>query len=151
MAATPRISGFNANEVRAGLRLAMEVGLPPDIADQPVFVFPGEIVDDGLERDAEGTPLDWRATKQRGPDETVQVPCAIEYMDGYGDGNIENFGVVMPSRVALTFLDEDYVEIRGFSYVMIGGNRYNYQRTEPPIGLVSVGVWRVHVRSDDEG
>lgn len=149
MASDPRIEGFDAAEVRAGLHLAMQVGLPTDVADQPTFVFPAQFVT-GQPSDPEGTPYAWDAPRTRaGADTTFQVPCAIEYVDG--EGKIENFGVIAPSRVILTLLDVDYEIIVGFSYCVIGGNRYFYRRTETPLGLVSVGVFRIHCQSDDEG
>lgn len=150
MATDPQIDGFNADEVRAGLHLAMQVGLPTDVADQPTFVFPAGVLSTGDRRDAEGTPFDFRITKTKaGQDTTFQVPCAIEYSDG--DGKIENFGIIVPSKVILTLLDVDYDIVKGFSYCVIGGNRYFYRRTETPLGLVSVGVYRIHCQSDDEG
>lgn len=150
MATDPQIAGFDPEEVRAGLHLAMQIGLPVDFADQPTFVFPGGYVEaDVDQRDSEGTPFDYRNTRTKRPDRTYQVPCAIEYVDG--EGKIENFGLIAPSKVVLTLLDQDHEIIMGFSYVVIGGNRYTYRRTETPLGLVSVGVYRVHCQSDDEG
>lgn len=150
MASDPLIEGFDASEVRAGLHLAMTIGLPTDIAEQPTFVFPAKTVDTGDDRDAEGTPMDYRLRRTKvGQDSTYQVPCAIEYVDG--DGKVAGFGIVSPSKLILNLLDEDYRIIKGFSYCVVAGNRYFYRRTEPPIGLVSIALYRVHVQSDDEG
>lgn len=149
MAFDPQIAGFNADEVRAGLTLAMNIGMPVELEEQPVFVFPGGILADGSKRDSAGVPFDWEAGRDRSPDVTVQVPCAIEYVDGAG--KLEGFGVVAPSKLVLTLLDVDHAQIEGFSYVVIAGNKYNYRKTAPPLGLVSVGVYQVHVESDDEG
>ena len=146
----PEIPDFDAEEVRAGLTLAMNVGLPVQLEDRPTFVFPSEITDTGIARDLEGVPFDWKGDRTpTGPDTTYQVPCGIEYIDD--TGKVEAFGQMSPSRVILSILDEDYALIEGFSYVVIGGVKYHYQRTEPPIGLVSVGVYQVHCRADDEG
>ncbi len=150
MATDPLIEGFDAAEVRAGLHLAMRVGLPTDVSEQPIFVFPAGTLMTGGARDSEGTPLDYRVTKVKsGRDTTFQVPCAVQYVDGAG--KIEAFGIVAPSQVVLTLLDVDYHIIAGFSYVVIAGNRYFYERTEPPMGLVSIGLYQIHCRSDDEG
>ena len=150
MASDPQIDGFDPDEVRDGLRLAMAVGLPAEVADQPVFVFPPTPVDTGDDTDGNGVPFDWRAGRAAaGAPTTFQVPCAIEYIDG--QGKIENFGLMAPTRLLLTLLDEDYALIKGFSYVVIAGNQYFYAKTRPPLGLVSVGVWQVEVRTDDEG
>lgn len=77
------------------------------------------------------------------------MPCAVEFHDT--GGTMGAAGNVSTSEVVLTLLDEDYAQVRGFAYVVIGGVRYNYQRDQAPIGLVSVGVYQVHCLSDDEG
>lgn len=149
MAATPSIQGFDADAVRAGLRLAMQVGLPTVTADQPTFFMPTTITPTGSRvLDGQGVPFDPANQPTRSATDKRQVPCAIEYSDG--PGKIENFGVVTPSKVILTLLDEDYTTIQGFSFVVISGQRFNYAFTEPAQGLVDVGVWRIHCRADDE-
>lgn len=141
------VPGFNAADVRAGLRLAMTIGLPPVEADQPTFYFPREVTN--TERaDDEDVPFDPDARPTLAPARSVKVPCAVEYFDAAG--KIENFGVITPSKIAVTLLDEDHDKVRGFEYVVIGGDRYWYRRTEPPLGLVSVGVWIVHCTAEDE-
>lgn len=142
-----QVPGFDAAAVRAGLRLAMGVGLPPIAADQPTFYFRREITNTTA-ADDEDVPFDPDARPTLAPAVFKRVPCAVEYRDG--EGKIENFGIITPSRVVLTFLDEDYLQIKGFEYVVIGGDRYWYRRTEPPIGLVSVGVWTIHCTAEDE-
>lgn len=150
MASDPRIEGFDADEFREGIWTAMAVGLPPELEDQPAFVTPAAVLDTGDERDADGVAFDWRGARARiGSDTVTQVPCAVEYVDAAGEAS--NFGLVAPTRVILTLLDEDYTEVEGFSYVVIGGNKYLYERTEPPVGMVDVTIWRVHCRTDDEG
>lgn len=143
------LPGFDPVAVRAGIRLAMQVGLPVQTADQPTFYFKGAPTT-GVGTDGHGAPLAWDGTRSSAaPKAAVQVPCAIDYQD---DAGLENgFGPVSSSRLVLTLLDEDYDAVKGFAYVAIGGNRYDYERTEPPMGLVSVGVWQVHVRAVDEG
>jgi hypothetical protein len=150
MALDPRIEGFDADAFRDGIWTAMAVGLPPELEDQPAFVIPAAVVDTGDERDVDGVPFDYTKDQAKvGEDTVTQVPAAIEYFDA--DGILTNFGAIAASKVVLTLLDEDYEAIKGFSYVVIGGNKYAYQRTEPPMGMVDVAIWRVHCRSDDEG
>lgn len=148
MATDPRISGFDADAVRSGLRLAMKVGLPPDAAEQPTFFFPREYTTTDA-TDQEGVPFSPDGRRNAPPPRSVKVDCAIEYRDG--EGKLENFGVIVPARVVLTLLDLDYVRIKGFEYVVIGGGKYYYRRTETPKGLVSVGLYKVHCVSEDEG
>jgi hypothetical protein len=150
MADTPQISGFNPDEVRAGLRLAMQVGLPVTPVDQPTFYFEQTVTTDGAHKvDSGGTPYlpTYRPTVVQGPG--IKVPCAVEYVDG--EGKIIAFGTIVPARVKLTFLDQDYAKVKGFWFVAIGGTKYFYKRDEPPLGLVSVGIHIVHCMAEDEG
>lgn len=150
MALDPRIEGFDAAAFRDGIETAMMVGLPPDLADQPTFVTPAAVVDTGADRDTGGVAFDWTEPREKvGADTATQVPAAIEYFDA--DGQLVNFGSVSSSKIVLTLLDQDYEEVVGFSYVVVGGNKYTYERTEPPIGMVDVAIWRIHCRTDDEG
>ena len=143
------IEGFDADEVRAGLRIAMGVGLPVDTADQPLFCFPVTPVA-STATDSSGTPFDWQSGRNdNAVAAPVHVPCAMEYTDA--SGGTGAFGVVSPSHILLTLLDEDFEQVKGFDRVIIGGNVYFYQRTLAPLGLVSVGIWQVLVRTDDEG
>lgn len=142
------IPGFDADEVRAGLHLAMTVGLPPNAADQPIFHFPPTPTADA-DSDGQGTPLDWQGSRVETPaPPSVSVPCAIEAIDD--QGNVTAFGTVSSTRLVLTFLDVDYDKVEGFAYVLVGGNQYFYQRTLPPMGLVSIGIVQVVVRTTDE-
>lgn len=150
MAIDPRIEGFDADAFRDGIWTAMAVGLPPELEDQPTFVTPAPVVDTGDERDVDGIAFDWTKSRTKvGADTATQVPAAIEYFDA--DGLLTNFGSVAASKIVLTLLDEDYEAVKGFSYVVVGGNKYTYERTEPPLGMVGVAIWRVHCRTDDEG
>lgn len=149
MATDPRITGFDATDVRNGLRTAFRVGMPPLDDDQPTFFMPRTSTSTAT-LDGTGTPFDPTATPVRSPVTSHKVPCSIEYVNG--NGKIESFGVTMlqPSRVVLTLLDDDYAVVKGFEYVVISGVRYWYKRTESTKGLVSVGLYKVHCVSEDE-
>lgn len=150
MATDPQIEGFDADAVRAGLRTAMRVGMPPVAGDQPVFFIPQSQPTPSEAVDQDGVPFDPTFVPDRVPPRKVSgVTCAVEYSDG--EGKIETFGVIVPSKVKLTFLDEDYQQVVGFEYVVISGRKYLYQRTETTKGLVSVGLYVVHCTAEDEG
>lgn len=138
---------IDADDFRRSIRSVMTMGLPPDLADQPAFVFPGDIVNSDP-ADDEDVPFDSEARPTVAAPVIVRRPCAIEYVDNAG--KMENFGLVVKSKVMLTLLDEDYEAIKGFSYVVIGGDRFIYTKTETPIGLDTVGVWIVHATAEDD-
>lgn len=142
------IPGFDPDEVRAGLRLAMQVGLPPVSEDQPTFMFDAQTIIEG-DTDGQGTPLDWQElANQVDGKAPVKVPVAIDFLDDAGQ--VTGFGVTASTRLLLTFLDEEFEKVRGFSHVVLGGNTYRYDKTLPPLGLVSIGIWQVQVRTADE-
>jgi len=150
VASTPQIPNFDAAAVRAGLRLAMQVGLPVVVEDQPTFFMPTVVTGDGAHRlDQQGTPFDPAYRPARAQVAGIQVPCAVDYRDSAGSN--EAMGPVSSTGVVLTLLDEDHTKVKGFAYVVIGGVKYNYLRTDRPQGLVSVGIFTVHCLSDDEG
>ena len=150
VATDPRITGFDANAVREGIRLAMQVGLPVMVQDQPTFFMPTHVADDGQHAlDQGGLSFLPQHRPARTQASGIRVPCAVEYKDAAG--TLEAPGLVSPTAVVLTLLDEDYAQIKGFAYVVIAGIRYSYQHVEKPNGLVSVGVYTIHCLSDDEG
>lgn len=147
MANDPALAGFDANAVRAGLRLAMTVGLAPDAGDQPTFFMPAVETSSAV-LDQGGVPFSPAGQRTFAPRTSFTVPCGVEYQDG--PGKLENFGVIVPSKVILTLLDEDYDVVKGFEFVVISGTRYFYRRTEPQKGLVTLGIWKVHCVSEDQ-
>lgn len=139
--------GFNADEVRAGLRLAMSVGLPPVEVEQPTFFF-ARVASTNANADEDEVPFDVTKRRTLAPPVSVRVPCAVEYFDN--QGKIENFGIIVPSKIEITLLDQDYARVKGFEYVVVGGNKYWYTRTAPPMGLVSVGVYTIYCNAEDQ-
>lgn len=126
----------------------MVFGLPSQANDQPTFYMPQTATStDPL--DDEGVPFDPSVTPTYSTLVKKKATCAVEYVDG--EGKVENFGVLVPSKVKLTILDQDYAPVRGFHYVVIQGQKYYYQRTEPPVALGNVDVYTVHCRAEDEG
>ena len=149
MAASGTPASFNKDAVRAGLLTAMNFGLPTESADQPTFFMPTETVTASGPYDDEGVAYDPAATYTTSTLVKKAVACAVEYMDG--EGKIETFGVIAPSRVKLTLLDTEYDLIKGFAFCVIEGQKYWYQRTEPPVALGTIDVYTIHCKSEDEG
>jgi hypothetical protein len=144
MAGTPE--GFNAAEVREGLRLAMTVGLPPTVDDQPTFYMPrtstsaGPVDDHGVPYSPDVVPIQSTLVRRT-------VTCAVEYLDA--PGKLEAFGILVPAKIKITVLDEEYALIAGFEYVVIKGQRFFYRYTEPPVGLGTVTVYTIHCVAED--
>lgn len=142
-------AAFDAAAFRNGIHFAMAMGLPTVVADQPTFYFAQPRTYD-VPVDEEGVPYD--PTAQPLPLASgvrpVQVPCAVEYYDAFGE--IITFGAVTPSRVVLTLLDTEFPQVEGFTHVEIGQERYVFRHWEVPIGLFDVGVHRVWCLNENE-
>lgn len=138
---------FPRAEIIAGLRQAMGFGEPTRVEDRATFVsfrdLPGNVPTDD-----DGVPWDVNARRVRTPSASVQVACAIEWSDAAD--RRETFGTINPTGIKLTLLDPDYQKVKGFEYVVIGGDKYLPRETEPPIALGSIDVWVVHVAAEDE-
>lgn len=139
--------GFSSAQFKDAIHLAMQMGAAPDPADQVKFHFPSQLVFNGS-ADGQEVPFDPTATVTSTTPTPVHVDCAIEYLD-YED-QVTSFGLMAPTRVALTLLDDDYEQVKDCSYVVIGGDRYDYRRTEPPAGLFDVGLYVMHFTARNE-
>jgi hypothetical protein len=98
--------------------------------------------------DDDNVPFDPTTTVQRVNAPPVRVPCSVEYIDA--EGQPVPFGTVTASRIKCSLLDEDYVRVKDCAYVVIGGEKYLYRRTEPPSGLFDVGLYVMHFRAENE-
>lgn len=142
-----RNSGFDSRAFREGIRFVYNMAASPVADEQATFYKPSSLVYN-LPTDDDNVPFDPSSTVQRVQPDPIKVPCGIEYFDA--EGQDVPFGVVTVSRVACTLLDEDYRKVKDATYVVIGGDRYLYQRTEPPSGLFDVGLYVMHFKSENE-
>lgn len=139
--------GFNAAAFRDAIHFAMQMGAPPDAGERVTFHFASQLVYNGS-IDGDAVPFDPTVTVTSTEPPTKQVDCAVEYFDS--ENQPTNFGLLAPSRIAVTLLDVDYAQVKTCSYVVVHGDRYDYRRTEPPSGLFDVGVYTMHFTSNSE-
>jgi hypothetical protein len=144
VAGTP--AGFNADAVRAGLHTAMQFGTPADVGMRATFVT---LVADttAAPADDDGTPFDPAASITVGTPKSVQLLCAVEYVDALD--KLTAFGYTTPARVHITLLDTEYSQIVGFDYVVVGGVRYDYRKLQPPLGMGPITVYVVECEAVD--
>lgn len=141
--------GGGANRFREGIRFAMEMGAPPEEANQATFTFPPvlEYVE-GEEVDSSGVPFDPTVPVRETRPDPVRVPCAIEYYDERGQQT--SFGDLHATRVKVLLLDEEHEKVEGCDAVLLGGDRYLYRYTTPPSGLFSVGIFELWFHAEIE-
>lgn len=141
-------TGFNAAAFRAGIRFAMTMGAPPADADALKFHWNPTVTSSGV-MDGDGVPFDPAApvtrTQTKAP---VSRPCAVEFIDAAGE--VTAFGVVVPSKVRVTLLDEDYQAVKDADYVVIGGDKYVRDEQPPSYGLFDVGVFQIVYVAENE-
>lgn len=140
-------SSFNREQVREGLLTAMRFGEPTRDADKVTFFFPRR-ADTGQPADQEGVPFDPSVRPEDVGDDAVTVECAVDYMDR-SEELTEGAGELKASRILITLLDTEYQQVRDFSYATIGGQRYNYSETIPPVALGTIDVWQVMCTAED--
>lgn len=141
-------SGFDADGFREGIRFAMTMGLPEDESQRATFYFaPARTLDGKI--DSNDLPLDWAAdiVDDDTPD-PVTVPVAFE-MDSRANEQTAAGRFDTPT-VTITVLDEDYADIEGASYCVIGDATYDIEFVGPPLGLFDVTIYQLFLRARDE-
>lgn len=135
-------SGFNPGEFRDAIHFAMRLGAAPEADEQITFHFESQLTYNLAHTDGANVPFDPTATVTAYTPEALRVDCAVEYFDA--ENQPTGFGLLAPTRLAITLLDEDYEKVKNASYVVAHGDRYDYRRTEPPSGLFDVGLYVMH-------
>ncbi len=141
-------ASFDPGEFRTAIRATMLMGMPESTAERATFRW--NVEKEFAKEDAGGQPFDWTSTPTTTVTKVdVQVPVAVEFSrttDVAGNA-IGNFDM---SRAVLTLLDVDQELVEGADEVVLGGNTYDVEFLEPPVGLFSVTVYRWHIRARDE-
>lgn len=138
---------FKAGQFRSAIRFVFDMAAPPVAADQLRFHF-NPTTTSVAARDGDGVPFDPAAAvvvAQRPP---LQRPCLVEYVDAAEDPTA--FGTVVPSKLRVTLLDEDYAYVKDADYVMIGGDRYLRHHEPPSYGLFDVGLHTLYFAAENE-
>lgn len=138
---------FNETGFLAGISTAMRVGVPEREADQLVFVFGDDVSVTGSQ-DADEVPYDPAVVPTVVAGKRVRVLCAAEYLDARGQA--VEFGIITPSSLRITLMDAEYQKVKGFAFVVAGGDKYLYRRTAPAMGMVTATVWTIYCVAEDE-
>ena len=143
--------GFSAEDFNAAIRYVMGMGAPPTPGEEATFHF-ARTTTQTVPAAEDGVPFapgDVREGEEPAP---VTVPCAVESVQrGLGRGEVDsNLGIITPTRITVTLLEDDYRQVASTAYVVIAGDRYDYRSTEAPMGLFDVGVWVMHFTSPQD-
>lgn len=138
---------FNGPTFRNAIRFVFEMETSNDPNSAITFHFDDTVSFTGP-RDGDDVPFDPRTPVVRTQHTTVRVPCDVEFQKA-GDEPTA-FGVVVPAKVKVTLLDQDYEKIKGASYVTVGGDRYAYHYEQPDYALFDVGIHEILYTAENE-
>jgi hypothetical protein len=125
------------------------MGLPSDISERATFKWLP--VREFTVKDRSNRPYDWTdspTTEEIHAD--VQIPVAVEYVARGSQSRDTAAGRFDPSAATLTILDIHYPQVQGATQVEFDGNTYDIVFWEPPLGLFSVSIYKVHLSARDE-
>lgn len=140
-------SSFSADAFRAAIRFAMALGAPPAAGDQLTFHW-NPTSTTIASKDGEGVPFDPAASVSRTTPTPLTKPCAVEFVDASEQPT--PFGTVIPSKVRVILLDEDYLAVQTADYVVIAGDKYVRSHEPPSVGLFDVGVHTIVFAAENE-
>lgn len=153
-----RQAGFNADEVRSGLRFAMQMGLPGTVSERVTFFWNSDKT--YTNSDVTGNPYDWTetpASTDSRPDEpgSLTLPVAVEFASRGTDSSGTRVGDFDNPRVKLTLLDEEYASIDDDTLglpngVVVDGSTYDIEFWAPPVGLFDLTVHEAFCKARDE-
>lgn len=140
-------SDFDGAGFRDAIHEVMLMGAPVPEGERAKFYFTKTLVYN-TPTDDNNTPFDPDATVTETQPDPVTVNCGVEYFDATDQPTV--FGSVTATRLVITVLDEEYDRVKGCSYVVMGGERYFYKKTEVPRALFDVGVYVLHFRAEND-
>lgn len=142
-------TGFDSKLFKESIKKVMKMGLPETTNLRPTFRW--TTVKTFGQSDSGGKA--W--TKNSSPVTTVshadvQIDCAVQFIVARGGGVGNMVGEFNNPHVIITVLDTDYALVGGANKVLLGGDTYNIDYVEPPIGLFDVTVYNIHCTAQDE-
>ena len=103
--------------------------------------------------DEEGTPWDFTAVLESSTIiQPVQVVCAYEFFSPLGrqGGFPTEVGDFTPTTLVVTLFQEEWEEVRGFSYVTVGPSlqKWLFRYWRPAYGLGGFTVYQIHCSAE---
>jgi hypothetical protein len=151
-------AAFSATAFRAGIKTAMQLGLPGTQSERATFYWNTE--SSWTTADTRGKPYDWTAA----PDSettasdvvtSLTVPVAVEFLDAKAQSGDTTVGSFDSPRLKVTILDDEYTALTDQNLglpngMTIDGNTYLIEYWAPPQGLFEVTVYTAFAVARDE-
>lgn len=138
---------FNAAKFRNAIQFVFEMAAPPEAGIGLMFYFT-DVVTPDAPYDGDLVPFDPAESFVRTTRPPISVPCDVEYVSAGEEPTA--FGSVIPSKLKVLLLDEDYVKVADTTFVVMNGDRYNRSFEEPSFGLFDVGLHTIVFVAEDE-
>jgi hypothetical protein len=138
---------FNADKFRSAIRFVFEMGESPDEDRQVWFHFADTVSFSGP-GDGESVPFNPSESIVRTSPVPIQRPCDVEFTKASDEPTA--FGVVVPAKIKVTLLDQDYEDVKDATFIMVNGDRYLRHYEPPAFGLFEVGLHEMVFIAENE-
>lgn len=136
---------FNSDKFRNAIRFVFEMGGPPD---NPILFHFTDTLTFAGPSDSEVVPFDPTQAATRQSKAPISVPCSVEFISASEQPTA--FGGIIPAKLKVTLLDDDYDLVKDASYVTMNGDRYNRHFEQPSQGLFDVELHTMVFQAEDE-
>jgi hypothetical protein len=138
---------FPSDKFRNAIRFVFEMAASTDEDRKLTFHFADTVTVTGT-ADSEEVPFDPTVPVTRVVKTPVTVPCDIEFQQA-GDEPTA-FGVVVPAKVKVLLLDEDYELVKDASFIVVNGDKYTRNYEPPDFALFDVGLHEMVFIAENE-
>jgi len=128
---------FNADKFRAAIRFTFHMAADVQ-SGGPWFHFADELTN-VTPAAGDHVPFNPNVAAAVVSRPAVQVVCGVAFVDV--NARPTPFGLMAATDLKITLLDQEWELVKDCVAVTLGGDTYEYRRTEPPGGLFDVGVY----------
>lgn len=146
-ASFPPWAAADATNFRNAMHFVMGMGMPVDAAAQVAFHWHA-VTSTTAAKDSLGVPFSPTATVTTTPSVALRVPYFVEWIEVAG--TTTRLGVVVPARVRVWLLDDDYDDVKTADYLVIDGEKYLRHLEEPSYAIFDVGVHCITFIAENE-
>jgi hypothetical protein len=138
---------FNAATFRNAIRFVFEMETDPDADNALTFHFEPTITYAGR-GDSDKVPFDPAQAPTTIVPVPIRVPCDVTFTAA--SDTPTSFGTVIPAKVTVLLLDEDYAQVKDATYIVVNGDKYNRLFVPPSSGLFDVGLHEIVFQAENE-
>ncbi len=138
---------FDGKKFRNAIQFVFEMAEPPESDQKIMFHFTDTVTYAG-HADSDLVPFDPTQSATRTTRPPINVPCDVEFVQQSEEPTA--FGSVVPSKLKVLLLDEDWAKVKDCSFVVMGGDKYNRYYEQPEFGLFDVGLHTMVFQAENE-